>query len=176
MSANQLQPEQAGSRQDFMDTFDLLHDMQTNRNLTNGALAIGSSSKAKILIANACTVMIDGVLKSVASAEVAFTAGTHDITADADTIQERIYVVYATDTNTTAIIAGDQADVGEARIPDVPDGGVALGYLKLQVAAGSTDFDATTDELDEAHLTDTYVNLGVNPNLGKFSGDFEPGL
>jgi hypothetical protein len=158
---------QALNNQGLMDSFDMLRRALANRVLTTGAaLAIGSSSKTKVKIAtnSTGTYSVDGVLYTFPAAqEVAFTATTHDIEADADTIQERVYLVCLDAAGAATIIAGEQAaGAGNAKLPewdDIPATVCPVGYLRLAVAAGSTDFDATTDELDEAHLTDTYVNL-----------------
>ena len=60
------------------------------------------------------------------------------------------------------VYIGDIATgAGNAVLPnyeDLPDDEAIVGALRLAVAAGATSFDATTDELDEAHLTDTYYD------------------
>lgn len=154
------------NNQGLMDSFDMLHRAMANRVIeTGGALAIGSSSKTKVKIATNSTggYSVAGVLYAFPAAqEVDFTATEHDIEADAATVQERYYLVCLDAAGTATIIAGEQADTGEGKLPeweDIPATVCPIGYVKLQVAAGSTDFDATTDELDEAHITDTYVNL-----------------
>ncbi|KKL93229.1 hypothetical protein LCGC14_1876820, partial [marine sediment metagenome] len=38
--------------------------------------------------------------------------------------------------------------------------GTPIGYLRLAVAAGATDFDATSDDLSDGHLTDTFYSIG----------------
>lgn len=135
---------------------------------TGPALAIGSSSKLKVKIATNSTGLysIGGVLYTFPAAqEVAFTATTHDIAADASTVQERIYLVCLDAAGAATLIAGEQGSgSGSAKLPewaDIPATVCPVGYVKLAIAAGSTDFDATTDELDEAHITDTYVNLSM---------------
>ncbi len=136
-----------------------------NMSLTSAGLAIGTASKAKIKIANTVTYLIAGEFKSKTTAEVAFTATTHDIPPDAVDIQEAVYLVTLQADGTPIITMGAIADgAGNAVIPAPPAGEAVIGYLRLAVAAGATLFDATTDELDEAHLTDTYVNLAFVPS------------
>lgn len=126
-------------------------------------LTIGSTSKKEIRQNTAVDWMLNGVKQSQkAAAEVGFTATTHDISPNASTVQERCYTVYLTSAGALAILAGPQATgSGNAKIQitGIPYNSVILGYLRLEVAAGSTPFDATTNDLDAAHLTDTYVNF-----------------
>jgi len=135
-----------------------------NINLYNPVLAIGSSSKAKVLITTGATgtFCIEGKMyTSPASQEVAFTATTDDITADATTAQEKTYLVCLNASGTGSIISGEQADIGESEAPEVGASLCVIGKVVLSVAVGAVDFDATTDELDEAHITDTYTNLAL---------------
>lgn len=116
------------------------------------ALAIGSSSKAKVLN-GAFTVIRDGVVSSIASTETAFTATTHDI-ADG---KGAIYLVYLDSTNTIKLLMGTATTGGTGAVcPATPAGGLKIGEVKI-VTAGAV-FDATTTELDAATVTDTYTN------------------
>jgi len=115
------------------------------------ALAIGSSSKAKVLNGE-FTVVRNGVVSTIASAETAFTATTHDI-ADG---KEAIFLVYLNGSNAITILKGADADADEAVCPDTPSGGLKIGEVKISVTGAI--FNATTDDLDAAHVTDTYTN------------------
>jgi len=115
------------------------------------ALAIGSSSKAKILN-GAFTVVRDGVVSTIDSAETAFTATTHDI-ADG---KEAIFLVYLNGSNAVTLLKGADAGADEAVCPDTPDGGLKIGEVKISVTGAI--FNASTDDLDSAHITDTYTN------------------
>lgn len=115
------------------------------------ALAIGSSSKAKILN-GAFTVVRNGVVSTIASTETAFTATTHDI-ADG---KEAIFLVYLDSSNAIKLLKGDDADADEAVCPDTPNGGLKIGEVKISVTGAI--FNATTDDLDAGHITDTYTN------------------
>lgn len=115
------------------------------------ALAIGSSSKAKVLN-GAFTVVRDGVVSTIDSAETAFTATTHDI-ADG---KEAIFLVYLNSSNAVTLLKGDDADAGEAVCPDTPSGGLKIGEVKISVTGAI--FNATTDDLDAVHITATYTN------------------
>lgn len=145
--------------------FDALHTFLGNRATSAAGLVIGSSSKAKVKIANTVSYLIDGVFKSKTTAEVAFTATTHDIPADADTVQEAVYVMTLKADGTPTLTMGDIATgAGNALYPDfadLPVGEAVVGAVRIAVDAGSTDFDASTDELDESHLTVAYEDLGI---------------
>lgn len=157
-----INPVEGMFSQDLMNRLDKIDTALKNRALASAGLAIGAASKTKVKIATAnFAYLFNGQFKdSGAAQEVAFTATTHDITADAAVAQERYYFICLDGSGTATIVAGDQADSGEGKLPEIPTGKVVIGYIKIVIAAGATDFDATTDELDEGHITDTYVNLG----------------
>ena len=144
-------------------TLKVLRSLLANAIVSSPGLAIGSGSKAKILIANTVTYFVDGVLATKTTAEIAFTATTHDITADASTVQERVYLL-TIKAGTVTVTAGTVATgSGNAKIPAPPVGEAVLGYVRIAVAAAAATFDATTDNLDRAGLTVAYVNANVIP-------------
>ena len=133
-----------------------------NSILSSPGLAIGTGSKAKVLIANTVTFLSDGVFKSKTTAEVAFTATDHDIPANASTVQEAVYALSIAGDGTVTITMGTIATgSGNAQPPAIPNGNALLGYVRIAVAAGATPFDASTDLLDAAHITDTYINAAL---------------
>lgn len=128
--------------------------------LSPPTLVIGTGAASKIKITNTVVFLNKGVFKSKATAEVTFTATTHDITADSSLVQEAVYLVSLQADGTPIITMGTVASgAGNALIPSTPAGETAIGYLRLAVAAGSTDFDASSDLLSAGHLTDTYVDI-----------------
>lgn len=134
------------------------------RALTAAGLTIGSAAAAKVKIANTVTFLIAGAFKSKTTAEVAFTATTHDIPAAAGSVQEACYLVALASDGTPSLTMGAIATgAGNAVVPACPAGKAPIGYLRLAVAAGATPFDASTDLLSAGHLTDTYVDLAENP-------------
>lgn len=145
-----------------MDYFDRLNVAQRYRALGTPGLAIGSVSAAKVLIGNTTPYLHDGVFKSKTTAEVAFTATTHDIAADASSVQEAVYVVLLAADGTPSLKMGAIATgSGNAKLPELTAAdGTPIGYVRVAVAAGATPFDASTDLLSAGHITDTYVNLG----------------
>lgn len=128
-------------------------------------LAIGTS-KPKVLIANTVPFLIAGVFKSKSTAETAFTATTHDITALAGSVQEAVYLVTLDAAGTVTLTKGTTATgAGNAAIPSAPASEAVVGHVRIAVDAGATDFDASSDDLDAAHLTVTYTDLAFVPGV-----------
>jgi hypothetical protein len=149
------------SNQDLMNLFDAYETVLSNRALSPAGLAIGSASAAKVKIVNTVTYLSDDVFKSKTTAEVAFTATTHDIPPHATLVQEAVYLVCLAADGTPSLTMGDIASgAGLATLPERPATGTPIGYVRVAVAAGATLFDASTDLLSAAHITDTYVDLG----------------
>lgn len=145
----------------LMDHFDAMHTSMNYRALSTGGLAIGSTSKKEVKIASTINYLHNGVFKAKTTAEVAFTATTHDIAPNASSVQEAVYLLSLIADGTPTLTMGAIATgSGAAKLPDVPSGKTPVGYVRVAVEAGATLFNATTDDLDAAHLTVTYVNLG----------------
>lgn len=144
--------------------------------LTSGALAIGSGSKKKVKIASTVTFLLDGAFKSKTTAEVAFTATTMDIAPDGATVQEAVYALSLDGSGTATITMGAIATgTGNAKVPAIPKAQALIGYVRIAVAAGATPFDATSDDLDAAHLTVTYTDAALPPDGGKALGAITEG-
>ena len=135
--------------------------------LSPAGLVIGSTSKKEIKIASTTAYLNGGVFCSKTTAEVAFTVTTHDIAPSATLVQEAVYVLSLDAAGTATVTMGAIASgAGNAVVPATPAGGTAIGYVRIAVAAGATKFDATSDDLDAAHLTATYVNTINFPTTG----------
>lgn len=119
-------------------------------------LAIGTTSKKEVKIANAVTLLVQGAPATVTAQEVGFTATTHDIAAD----KASYYALSADSQGTVVITKGADAAPGSAAKPAVPDGDTILGFVLIETDGTSGDvFDATTDDLDAAKLTVTYEDV-----------------
>jgi hypothetical protein len=122
--------------------------------LGNPTVAIGTSSAAKVKT-SAFDYIKDGVIKTVAGAETAFTATAHDI-ADG---YEAIYVVSLKLSDDSIVLtkgtAVETADPSVAVAPATPTGHLKLGEVK--VATDGAIFDASTTLLSAATVTDTYT-------------------
>jgi len=116
------------------------------------ALAIGSSSKAKVLN-GAFTVVRDGLISTIAGGETAFTATSDDLVDGTGAV----YNIYLDTLNAVKILKGTPTTGGTGAVcPATPAGGLKLGEVKV-VCSGAI-FNATTDDLDAVHLTVTYAN------------------
>jgi hypothetical protein len=148
----------------LVEQMNLLKAVLLNVVTTKAGLAIGDPTKTVVENANAIQYRIGGVAYTkAADTTFAFTATVDDIAASATTVQERVYLWCLNAAGDVSHVTSDQATgAGNAEVPATPEGVVAVGYTRIAVAAGATSFDATTDELDEAHLTDTYVDLQLN--------------
>ena len=153
--------------QALIDHFEFLRKRFLNRCFSSPALQIGTTSKKAVRI-NATTVFIkDGVFKSKSAAEPTFTATTHDIAASSTNVREAVYLLTIDGSGNVTFTKGEEATgAGNAKLPELPsDSAVVLGHVRVAVAAGSTKFDATSDDLDAAHLTVTYVSGDVMPSF-----------
>lgn len=135
-----------------------------HQGLSSAGMAIGTSSKKALKIANTVVYSVWGSIKSKTTAEIAFTATTMDIPASAASVREACYIVSLDASGTATITMGAiTSGAGTARFPATPDGLTTIGAARIAVAAGTTPFDATTDDLDASHLTVTYYNISMNP-------------
>lgn len=142
-----------------------LHDVLLNHAKTAAGLTIGSSDPAKVKIANTVTFLIGGVFKSKTTAEVAFTATTHDIAPHATLVKECVYLLSLKADGTAIITKGVIATgAGTALIPSTPASQAAIGHVRVAVAAGATLFDASSDALNAGHLTVTYTDVSYRPD------------
>lgn len=130
-------------------------------------LAIGTSDPAKVKIVNTTQYVQNGVIKSKTTAEVAFTATSHDIAPHASLVKEACYTVYL-DAGTPGIAMGQIViGSGNAIAVDAPAGSTEIGVVRVAVDAGATPFDASTTQLDDGALTVTYEDrYGIPLNFG----------
>jgi len=156
-----LSKQKALSHQQLMDVLDELKTNLKYMSFAPAGLCIGTGSTAKVKIGTTVVYLHNGVFKSKTTAEVDFTATTHDIPANAASVQEACYLVCLNAAGTITLHMGAIATgSGNALLPEIPSAVTPIGYLRLAVAAGAVDFDASSDALSAAHLTDTYVDLG----------------
>jgi hypothetical protein len=133
-------------------------------------IAIGTTSAAAVKIATTTTFTINSVAKSKTTAEVAFTATTHDIAADASNVKEACYLLCLNTSGTPTLTMGDIAvGAGNAQWPARPQNLCAIGGVRIAVAAGATNFTAATSLLSATQLTVTYYSI-VGPYIPAFDG------
>lgn len=126
---------------------------------TKPGLAIGTVSAAEVKVTNILVCVVGGAVVELAAAEKGFTATTHDITADSADAQEAYFLLSTVDGINVVITKGTTADEGAGVPPAVPSNAAPIGLVKVVVDAGSTDFNATTDDLDASHLTTTFEDM-----------------
>lgn len=138
----------------------LVADVQglLNGDLLISAPTIGIGSTPTNVATGAFVFQIDGVRerKAAVAAGTAFTATTHDIADPTALPREAIYVLSVAVGGTITITKGADAAAGAAVAPATPANEVKLGEVLIQ-HDGTAIFDATTDQLDAAHLTVTYT-------------------
>jgi hypothetical protein len=141
-----------------------LHESLLNHTLTAPGIVIGSSDPAKVKIAATTTFVVGGVFKSKTTAEVAFTATSHDIAAHASLVKEAVYTLSLKADLSAVLTMGTIAvGSGKALAPAAPAGQAVCGQVRIAVAAGATPFDASTDSLASGHLTVAYTDLLLRP-------------
>ena len=156
-----LDKTKALSHQELMDTFDELNTNLKYRCLTDPAIVRGTGSAAKVRVSATPTYLHNGIFYAASAAEVAFTATTHDIPANALSVQEACYLVCIDAADALTLHMGAIATgSGNALLPEIPASLTPLGYARIAVAAGAVDFNASTDLLSAAHLTDTFYDIG----------------
>ena len=132
-------------------------NLAENHALTNPGLAIGSSSKADVLVANTVEYVRAGRRRAdKTTAEVNITA---DATmADDGTVRSVGVLVVINGSDAFATVAGPVvSNGGSAVLPDVPVGSVLLGYVTISAAAG-TSYTPDSTLLDAAGITATFVS------------------
>jgi len=118
-------------------------------------LTIGTVDAAEVKIANACTVLVHNKPVLVAAQEVGFTATSDDI-ADPDTDpREAIFLVTVDAGGVVSLTRGADAAEDAAVATSPTSGEAVLGQVFIQ-HNGTAVFNATTDDLDAAHLTVVY--------------------
>ncbi len=149
------------SNKALMDSLDAISHALRNQCLSNPGVVIGSVAPEKVKITSTTVFTSDGQFKSKATAEVAFTATTHDIPPHATLVQEAMYLLMLAADGTPSLVMGAiSSGAGTALLPELPDTGTPIGAVRVAVAAGATPFDASSDSLAAAHITDTYYNIG----------------
>ena len=158
----------AGGNQQLMTFFDKIQTACANQAFSVAGLAIGSVSKKTLKIVNTVSFTNGNKATTKTTAAVPFTDNTHDIAASTTSVQEACYLVsLASDGTPTVTMGAVSTGAGTALLPDVPSGGTPIGFARIAVEAGSTNFAATGDDLDAVHLTVTYKDI-VGPLFPRF--------
>lgn len=130
--------------------------------LNSAGLAIGSSSKKAVKIANTTYALVDGALVKKTTAEIALS-GT--VTADAF----NVFVLVIDGAGTVSALMGTEAaTLGGVEFPTIPDDSAVIGFVIVN-PTGTGDFVGGTTDLDDATVVPNavYVNTAYpfNPNV-----------
>jgi len=127
---------------------------------TSAALAVGSTPAQ--VATGAFVFQINGMpeAKAAVAAGTAFTATTHDITDGS----ANSYLLSIAAGGTITITMGTEA-VGTVpgAAPVCPANEAAIGLVTIAVSGAA--FDATSDDLTDGHITDTYTNYTADSNF-----------
>ena len=148
----------------LIDVVNGLHEVLLNHANTAPGLVIGSSDSAKVKIATTVTYVVNGIFKSKTTAEVAFTATSHDIAFHATLVKEAVFTLsLKADLSAVLTMGAIAVGAGNAVQPAAPAGQCVIGAVRIAVAGGATPFDATSDALNAGHLTTTYYDQCMRP-------------
>lgn len=150
------------SQQDLRDVLLEIQGAVVDQLLNTGAIAIGSSDKADILIANTIYALIDGALVKKTTAEHS-PSGT--VTAD----MFNVFVLTIDSAGAITVTMGTEgATIGAVVFPAIPDDQAVVGFVIVN-PTGTGDFVGGTTEFDDATVVPNavYVNtVGTfNPNV-----------
>ena len=135
---------------------DLLTRSQLNKCFLAAGLVIGSGDAAKIKIANTVTFINQGLFKSKTTAETVFGA-TAATTVPVSSFTK--YLVTLNASGTPKVTEGNNAvSAVLALLPAVPANETPIGYCQVETD-GTGTFVPDTDDLSDAAVTDTYVDL-----------------
>lgn len=128
--------------------------------ITAPGLRIGTTAPEAVKF-DAFTYQIAGMRYVMAAGESPLTATTHDI-ADPDTVgrEATFRVSIAAAAAELTFTKSADAALGASVLPALPANHCAVGSLKV-AHNGSAIFDATTDALSAAHITDTYADAAL---------------
>lgn len=149
------------SQQGAKTLFEALQSNLCDMLLNTGGLAIGSSSKPKVKVANTIYAFVDGVLLTVASAEYVLSG----VVTNA---KYNVYVVYVDSEGTVSTAMGTEAaTLGAVAFPTIPADTAVIGFVIVH-PTGTGDFTGGTTDLDDSTVVPNavYVNtpFPFNPN------------
>ncbi|NCC41257.1 MAG: hypothetical protein EOM21_17855 [Gammaproteobacteria bacterium] len=131
--------------------------------LTSGGLAIGSASKAKVLVANTVYALVGGALVSATTAEVTLPG----VIADAKSNAYGIFINAAGEFSAVLGTAGDT--VAEIVLPQANATRALVGYVVI--TNDGAIFTGGTTLLDANTVTDVYINtLGAVAQADQIAG------
>ena len=141
------------TRDELEALFDKLQRAVSAVVLNSAGLVIGSSSKAKVKIANTTYAYVEGVLAKKTTAEITLSG----------TVTNAAFNVYVLSINSagtvTATMGTEGSTLAGVTFPTLPDGEAMVGFVIVN-PTGTGDFVGGTTELDDATVVPNavYVN------------------
>jgi hypothetical protein len=152
------------SSEDIRNALEKLQINAVDMLLNSGGLAIGSSAKAKVLIASTIYALINGVLVKKTTAEIALSG----------TVTNAKFNVFVLSVNAsgtvTATMGTEGAAIGSVVFPAVPEGQAVIGFVIIN-PTGTGNFVGGTTELGDATVAPNavYVNTPFPFNVNALS-------
>lgn len=143
----------AKSDKGLRDAFEKIQIALGDMLLNSGGLAIGSSSKPKVKIANTIYTLHDGVMAKKTTAEVALSGTVTNA-------KFNVFVLSVDSAGTvTASMGTEGATIGAVVFPAVPSGNAVIGFVIVN-PTGTGNFVGGTTDLDDATVAPNavYVN------------------
>ena len=143
------------------------------RNMDSAAIAIHGANAENILLANAISYMVNGLMYSnAADAEIDISAEV-TVPANLADLSEQIFVLCIDSAGAYSFVTGnvvlnadiDSGDKLSHWPEDLTDDVCPIAAIKVKNASGA-DFILGTTLLSAAGIADTYYNLGVVPANG----------
>jgi len=144
---------------------DVIEELQggvADQILTTGGLTIGSSAATAVKIATTVYAMVDGVLTSKTTAEIAI----------AGTVSNAAFNVFVLTIDSAGAVTASMGTEGTALadvvFPTVPDNEAVIGFVIVN-PTGTGDFVGGTTDLDDGTVVPNAVYIDTvgafNPNL-----------
>jgi hypothetical protein len=142
------------TRDEMADLFDKLQRPLSAFCLNSAGLAIGTSSKKDVKIANTTYAYIEGALVAKTTAEINLS-GT--VTAD----MFNVFVLSMDSAGAvTATMGTEAATLGGVTFPDLPDGSAMIGFVIIN-PTGTGNFVGDTTDLDDGTVVPNAVYINT---------------
>jgi hypothetical protein len=139
---------------ELSNLFDKLQRALTSFVLNSAGLAIGSSSKPKVKIANTTYAYVEGVLAKKTTAEIV-------ISGTVTNTKFNVFVLSMDSSAAVTATAGTQATtLAGVVFPTLPDGSAMIGFVIVN-PTGTGDFVGGTNDLDDATIVPNAVYINT---------------
>lgn len=138
-----------------------LQSALVDRNFVSGGITLGSSSKAKLKLANTIYTMSDGVLVKTTTAEYVVSGTIVNAT-------HNVYVLYVVGSTFAVAMGTAGATLATVVFPTLPANAAVVGFAYVN-PTGTGNFVGGTTEFDDGTVTPNAVYFDVvgafNPNV-----------